>query len=128
MLKFACPHCNVELKAKAETAGHSYDCPKCQGKLTVPTQSALVPVVVPVIVPEIVSDADWQRKLARRRKHRNKGTTPMELTLPKGLGGMKANVSQGTANTIAKTFLGGLLVAIGVVLMAIFGVKPPRSA
>jgi hypothetical protein len=32
-------------------------------------------------------------------------------------------VSQGTANTMAKTFLGGLLVAIGVGLASMFGAK-----
>jgi uncharacterized protein YlaI len=119
MLKFACPYCNWRLWAKTEDAGRSYVCPKCEGKVPVPTQSAIEPVAMPVIAHEIIPDAQTNRPAA--------GTTPMELTLPLGVGSMKANVSQGTANTIANTFLGGLLVAMGVVLMAMFGGKP-RSA
>jgi hypothetical protein len=86
----------------------------------VPVQASLVKVAPPVVVPEIISDD--------QRKHPSEGTTPVELSLPKGLGGMKAHVSQETANTLAKTFLGGALVALGVVVMAIFGVKSPRRA
>jgi hypothetical protein len=116
MLKFACPECRVALKAKAKNAGRSYDCPKCEAKVTVP--GSLVQVQRPVIVPEIIPTGQQKRP--------NEGTSPVELTLPKGLGGMKVNVSQGTANTIAKTFLGGLLVVMGAIVMAMFGVK--RSA
>src|ERR1019366_3092539 len=129
-LKFACPHCTVGLKAEADKAGRTSRCPNCKNKVTVPRQSALVkearPVLVPVarrvLVPGGISDAE-ERKLARRRNRRNKETTPVKLTLPKGLGGFEGKVSQGTANTIAKTFLGGLLVALGVIVMAMFGVK-----
>lgn len=125
LLKFACPNCNVGLKAKEKNAGRSYDCPKCKTKVTVPVRASLVPIVIPVVVPEIVSDE--QGKMTRRNKRRNQSTTPVELTLPKGLGGMKANVSQGTANTLAKTFLGGLLVVMGAIVMAMFGVKRPSA-
>jgi hypothetical protein len=79
-------------------------------------------LAVPVVAPETETISDDQQKRP------SEGTTPVELSLPKGLGGMKANVSQETANTLAKTFLGGALVALGVVVMAIFEVKSPRRA
>ena len=101
MVKFACRQCKAGLKARAEKAGRWSRCPVCQTKVSVPMPC--VPVVIPLPPQE--------------------STTPLDLTLPNGLGGIKANVSQETANTITKTFIGGLLVALGVVLMAMLGVK-----
>jgi hypothetical protein len=49
---------------------------------------------------------------------------PVEVRLPGQLGGMKAEVDRKTSNMMATTFLGGVLVAIGAVLFAMFGGKP----
>jgi hypothetical protein len=43
--------------------------------------------------------------------------------MPGNLGSLKANVDQPTSNAMATTFLGGLLVAVGAVLFAMFGGK-----
>ena len=98
LVRFKCPSCNVGLKSKEEKAGLVTHCPRCREDL-------VVPEALPV-VPE-----------ARRKK-----TVPVGLKLPNGAA-VNAEVSQETANTMAKTFLGGLLVAIGVVLAAWFGGK-----
>ncbi|MBR9804711.1 hypothetical protein GYB59_24780 [bacterium] len=45
---------------------------------------------------------------------------PVQLHLPGKLGGMTAQVDQQTSNTMATTFLGGLLVALGAFLFAGF--------
>ena len=59
--------------------------------------------------------------MATRRKS---ATTPVEMSLPGQLGSLKAQVDQPTSNAMATTFLGGLLVAIGAILFAMFGGKP----
>ncbi len=123
--RFNCPHCMVGLKAKAELAGCSSDCPQCEGEVIVPTQAALVPAALPDLLSEII--AQERRKMAQRRNRCDKDTAPMELTLPNGRGSTNADVSQETANAMSTTFFGGLLVGMGVVLMAMFGVKS-RSA
>ncbi len=99
LVRFRCPGCNVGLKSKQEKAGIVTACPKCREDLVVPEALSVVPVV--------------------RQK---KKTVPVGLTLPNGAA-VNAEVSQETANTMAKTFVGGLLVAIGVVLAAWFGGK-----
>jgi hypothetical protein len=50
-------------------------------------------------------------------------TAPIELRMPGNLGSLKASVDQPTSNAMATTFLGGLLVAVGAVLFAMFGGK-----
>lgn len=122
-LKFRCPNCHVGLNAKAEKAGRSYGCPNCDALVTVPTQGALVPVARPVIVPELVMEDERPRKLARRRKRREKDMVPVSLKMPGPLGHLEAKVDQKTSNMIATTFLGGVLVAIGAVLFSMFGGK-----
>ena len=101
LVRFSCPRCNVGLKSKEEKAGVLTHCPRCREDLVVPH-----PVV------------GHARPIARKRKK----TVPVGLSLTNGAA-VNAEVSQETANTMAKTFLGGLLVAIGVVLAAWFGGK-----
>ena len=122
-LKFACPRCEVRLMTQNNQVGKSFDCPRCKGQLTVPSPDSL-PVPCRALVP--VSRTDTPLRVIKRRKKRPapSGTTPLSLQFPKGMGGVKARVSQGTANTVAKTMAGGLLVAIGVFLMSMLGGKP----
>lgn len=115
MFQFRCPACAAGLKTSGDQAGTPFDCPRCQSPGTVPPAGALVPLSKPEIVRRDV------RPVGRLKK-RN-GSVPVRLQLPGQLGGMQAQVSQGTANTLAKTFLGGLLVAIGVALAAFLGGK-----
>ena len=53
---------------------------------------------------------------------------PVALRFPGRLGGLKAEVSRKTANTIATTTIGGVLVAIGVALTAMILGGKHRSA
>lgn len=122
-LKFRCPNCAQRFGANDDLSGRSFDCPKCNTILTVPTASALVPVKSQPLVPEILDDDFPPRRLAKRRKRRKQSVTPVELRMPANLGGLKANVDQPTSNAMATTFLGGALVAVGAVLFSMFGLK-----
>lgn len=128
MLKFRCPSCDVGLEAKEEKAGRNYGCPNCEATVTVPVQQALVPVTHPVIVPEVIPDWERRRKLARRKKRRERDDSrPVELKLPGPLGHMKVDVDKKTRNTMACTFLGGLLVAVGAFLCSMLLGKSKSS-
>ncbi len=122
LVRFQCPHCHVGLKAKREKAGNSYGCPSCETPVTVPTQTALVPVTRTVIVPEIIHETRRQRKMVRRRKRRREESKPVEMRLGEVVG-MKVDVDKKTRNALATTFLGGLLVALGAVIFSMFGGK-----
>lgn len=122
-LKFTCEHCDARLAAKPSDIGRSVDCPRCAAPVTVPQTTALVPLEPRLVVPEVIDDDEPPRKLARRDRRRPSSTTPVELCLPGQLGGLKAEVNRETSNMMATTFLGGLLVALGAVLFAMFGGK-----
>ena len=51
------------------------------------------------------------------------GLIPVEIRMPGKLGGMKAQVDQPTSNAMAATFLGGALVVLGAILVAMLGGK-----
>jgi hypothetical protein len=51
------------------------------------------------------------------------GTVPIKMGLPKGLGTFEATVRQGTADKMATTFLGALIMAVGVALAAMLGLR-----
>lgn len=111
MFKFRCPACDAGLKTSGDKAGKPFDCPRCQSPGTVPETGALVPLPKAEVAPR------------RARPKTPQGSVPVRLQLPGRFGGMQAQVTQGTANTLAKTFLGGVLVAIGVALAAFLGGK-----
>ena len=125
-LNFQCLNCGVGLNANADKAGRSYGCPNCEALVIVPTQGALVPVAQPAVLPEMTPDVQRPRKLARRQKQREDDTKPVELQLGQ-LAGMKVDVDKKTRNAMATTFLGGLLVALGAILVAMF-TKNSKSA
>jgi transcription elongation factor Elf1 len=41
---FACPHCNQNLSAPADMAGHDIECPTCRKHLHVPAATNFQPV------------------------------------------------------------------------------------
>jgi hypothetical protein len=122
-VKFRCPNCDAGLSAGSKLAGKEVGCPGCTVPLVVPPITALVPVKPQILVPRVVDAEPTERRVARRRKRPKAELTPVELRLPGQLGGMKANVDRKTSNMMATTFLGGLLVAVGAVLFAMFGGK-----
>lgn len=121
-LKFTCEQCEARLAAKHSAAGRSVDCPNCAAPLTVPQATALVPVRPRAVMPVETDDED-RPLAARRRRKRRKDAVPVEMRLPGHLGGLRATVDRDTSNKMATTFLGGLLVAVGVVLYAMVGGK-----
>lgn len=114
-----CPHCDTMLHSVEKLAGRSMDCPNCDGKLTVPRPQSLIPVPRPAAVPEVIDDWEHQRKLAGRKKRRERDTTPVEVVFPGGIGTVKGEVDRKTGNTLISTIFGGFLVAIGVFLCSI---------
>lgn len=118
-VKFRCPHCDVNLSAGGKLAGREVGCPGCAVPLVVPAVTALVPVRPQAVMPRVAEARPVERRVVRRKAE----LTPVELRLPGPLGGMKANVDRKTGNMMATTFLGGLLVAVGAVLFAMFGGK-----
>lgn len=117
-IKIECPTCDKPFRLTPEQheemAGEELICSGCNTGFLVPcAETAMV--------------APASRSPARSKRKRQR-TTPMKLSFPKGLGAVEAEVSQGTANTVVKTMSGGLLVAIGVFLAAMFGMRHNKSS
>jgi hypothetical protein len=123
-LKFQCPHCDQRLQSMQEHAGLSFDCPQCTASIVVPTTHALVPVNQPVVIAEAIDD--YEEYGMARHGHYQDDSKPVEMRLG-NLAGMKVDVDKPTRNAMATTFLGGILVALGAILFAMFGGKG-RSA
>lgn len=115
MIKFKCPGCASRYETAERYSGEIWECPRCDGILEVPK------------VPSPALPAPLAPKPVRRKRRKKQAVVPIGLKMPHGLGGMQAKVTQGTANTMAKTFLGGILVAIGVALAALVGGKGKQA-
>lgn len=132
--KFRCQHCDTSLVADSKSAGLSSSCPNCSTQFMVPvpvTTTALVRIASgddDVCDPDfdygdIAEVAEIVPQEPRALSQARGAPTPVELRMPGNLGSLKANVDQPTSNAMATTFLGGMLVAIGAVLFAMFGGK-----
>jgi len=62
------------------------------------------------------------RQVVQKRKPKD-GPVPVKMRMPGGYGELELPVRQGTADRMATTFLGALIMAIGVVLAAMLGLK-----
>jgi hypothetical protein len=72
------------LRTVGKMAEYSFDCPNCDGNLTVPHPQALMPVPRPRAVPEVIDDNfDGEQKVPRRARRREDDDKPMELQPPK---------------------------------------------
>lgn len=138
--KFRCQHCDTGLVADRNSAGMPCSCPSCQTQLMVPvpaTSTALVRIDQGETYmgdDDEVCDPDFDfgdigevaeviPRGSRALSQARSAATPVELRMPGNLGSLKASVDQPTSNAMATTFLGGLLVAVGAVLFAMFGGK-----
>jgi hypothetical protein len=137
--RFRCQHCDTGLVADRKSAGLACSCPSCSAQLMVPmpvTSTALVRIDQEDIYQgdDDVCDLDFDPgdigevaeiipRGSRALSQARGATAPIELRMPGNLGSLKANVDQPTSNAMATTFLGGLLVAVGAVLFAMFGGK-----
>jgi hypothetical protein len=122
-IRHRCPHCAERLETVEAMAGRGFECPNCDGNLTVLTQHALMTMARPVVVPEVIPmDGDGGLDLSEVRVYRRDDDKPVEMRLGK-IVGMKVDVDKKTRNVMATTFLGGLLVALGAVIFSMFGRK-----
>jgi hypothetical protein len=137
MVRFDCPKCMERLMSPARMRGQRRTCPNCSTKIEVPSRSqrpavkpvakpeapvvTVVPVATPVPVVKLV-----QVPVATPAK-KEKPTVPFELALPNNMGGVKARVSQPTADSMFKVVVGGFLVALGVIVAAMLGLRRPSA-
>lgn len=98
-IRFQCPACNGRIDSDPDEAGQELECPDCSASLTIPGKPA-------------VSAANV-----------DEGAVPFKVSVP-GVTGMQTSVSKSDAGKMATTFLGGMLVALGVIIAMVFGVKP----
>jgi len=104
-IRWSCWECNKKLKAPKREIGDPIECPGCYARQTVPARSTRPPrLPMAMAAPE------------------DGGTVPVNLGLPK-LGSLQTKVTQKTADNMASSFLGGILVAIGVILAGMIGGK-----
>jgi predicted RNA-binding Zn-ribbon protein involved in translation (DUF1610 family) len=126
-IKHRCAHCGTMLHTVEKMAGRSFDCPNCDGNVTVPHQQALVPMRRPVSVPEVIDDDfDGGLDVPQRKRGRDDDDKPLEL----GLGEwakMKVDVDRSTRKTAVMTFLGALLALLGVIVATTIGGKSKSS-
>lgn len=115
LIEYACPTCKADFGTYPEKAGTGTNCIYCKTDFMIPV--GLHPKEVSV------SLAPHHREVSPQEAVVVPNNVPLRMILPNGLGGLDVPVSQKTANSIAQTFLGGLLVAIGVALAAMIGIR-----
>jgi len=108
MIRYACPGCQKPLKSTVANGGRRARCPTCSLRFIVPTLNVLT--VVPAPAPP--------RPPAAPAKAEPQPTVPVGIQFPNGPS-IHAQVTQNTANDLAKVTLGGILVGTGVFLAAI---------
>ncbi|QEL18778.1 hypothetical protein [Limnoglobus roseus] len=101
-IKFNCAGCQRPIRVEDDMGGLEFPCRKCGVVMVIPEKSGMT--------PEIVSEAPTPKKK----------TVSMSMSMPRGLGAMKTEVSQKTADSMASTFLGGLLAVVGAIIMGMF--------
>lgn len=138
LIEYACPTCNAEFGTLPEKAGTGTHCNYCKTEFTIPVghQPRLVTVSdSPAEEPDdyeelpLVPARRESPRLPVREAPRpvRDGMVPatrrVKMSLPNNCGALDVEVTQETANQMATTFLGGLLVAIGVFLAAMIGIR-----
>jgi DNA-directed RNA polymerase subunit RPC12/RpoP len=147
LVEYECPTCNAEYATLPERAGSSTHCDHCNTNYLVPNglRSREIEVsdsnapAIPLTpeeaaavrralatntpIPSWVTQGSVAPDALQDGERRARCTVPVRMNLPKGLGGMEVPVTQGTANSMAQTFLGAMLLAIGVTLAAMLGIR-----
>ena len=152
LIQYACATCDAEYGALPEKAGNKQTCGHCKTEFLIPvgltprevsvggppgrkispqetaafyaTHPASREMVARRPVPmELASDDIDRTQHLSSPTHRPEGDDkPVELRFGRMIG-MKVDVDGKTRNAMATTFLGGLLVALGAIIFARFGVK-----
>ena len=140
LIEYECPTCNAGYGAYPEKAGTNHNCGFCKTDFTIPV--GLAPRLVSVggtSQEEEQACEETSLVPARRESPRHlpsvreasypvrdgmvPATRRVKMELPGGGGAFDVEVTQETADSLAKTFLGGLLVAIGVFVAAMIGIR-----
>jgi DNA-directed RNA polymerase subunit RPC12/RpoP len=111
---FKCRDCDKRLRGYKDEIGDEIECPRCQSLVFVPPRSTCPPPLpkrsaVPWVIPVTQDQEDSK-------------TVDVNVGLPQ-VGSLKTKVTQKTADSMASTFLGGILVAMGVLLTSFLGGK-----
>jgi len=152
LIEYACPTCNAGYGSYPVKAGTGTNCGNCKTDFLIPvglrprevsvgdspgrkfspqetaafyaTHPASREMVARQPVPfELASDDIDRTQHLPSPTYRPEGDDkPVELRLGRMIG-MKVDVDGKTRNAMATTFLGGLLVALGAIIFARFGVK-----
>jgi len=105
--------------AEANYAGLIDNCPDCNASISVPARQALVPMVRRAKPLEVTpADDDGEMEFLEDTGSRG-GDKPVELRLGNMIG-MKADVDKPTRNSMALVTTGGILVALGSLIAAMF--------
>lgn len=128
LVRFQCPNCSRRLNTPATARGQTCRCPRCTTRMIVPTQSRALAVPPPLVVYPAPAPIPTKRPKPILPAKRPQPTVPFKIGFPKAVGSVETTVSQGTANSVIKTVVGGFLVAVGVVLAVLLGVRRPPSA
>jgi hypothetical protein len=114
-IRFLCPSCKKRLKVREALSGCRCICPACVNLIKVPltsgsliappTSAAPAPPTPPVEEPLV----------------------PVEIVLPRNMGGLRTMVSRNDAGMMGHTLIGGLIALAGVLLCAFFGLQLPKG-
>lgn len=136
LIEYECPSCEAAYGAYPDKAGTNHNCGFCKTDFTIPV--GLAPRLVSVggtSEEEQTACEETSLVPARRESPRHLPSLPevrsgivpatrrVRMALPKDCGALDVEVTQETADSLAKTFLGGLLVAIGVFVAAMIGIR-----
>lgn len=136
---FACVNCGKPQKAYKHEIGEMVECKKCETALFVPGRSNCPPPLPPLPQVVVVSNNAPQEDaeavppkvvvVSTNAPKEEAGTVPMSLTVPMTGGAkMETKITQKTADSGFMVFLGGVMVVIGLIAGAMFGVKMPSKA
>jgi len=103
LVQFNCTACGEALEAKDYTAGQLVSCPYCTKRMSIDVQETP------------------PRNGPQRRGTEDRGV-PIKMGLGK-VGIFETTVSRKDAGRMGHTFLGGMLVALGVMICAILGIN-----
>jgi len=107
-LTFDCQECGEAIEAKSKRLGTVMRCPCCLKDTKMELPNALEEV-----------------RRAQPRRGPNGNEVPVEMGLGK-MGSFKTTVSKNDAGRMAHTFLGGLMVALGMIVCIVFKIRPPK--
>lgn len=113
VIRFRCPSCNKGLKARHALSGSQRNCPACANPIKVPLTGATLVVHAAAPAPPTLPGEEQ--------------LVPVEISLPRNMGGMRAVMSRKDAGLMGHTLIGGLIALAGVLLCAFFGLRLPKG-